>query len=151
MDLQERLESVASLVAAHGSARKGDVAKVMPRDYPCRIDSCVAVRLSSVTGGDMRLLQSWKNKCPWAHVLRVIWFAVFVVVQAHHRAVSAQELEDMSPMSVRVGVVVVALRLDDAKAHAHYARADDAPSETRRGSTQQTLPVVDWVFCHVLV
>ena len=57
----------------------------------------------------------------------------------------------MSPMSVRVGVVVVALPLEDAKEHADDARADDAESETRRGRPQQLLPVVEWVVCHVLV
>ena len=44
-------------------------------------------------------------------------------------------------MAIPVGVVVVALRLEDAKAHADYARADDVRSETRVGKPQQLLPV----------
>ena len=57
----------------------------------------------------------------------------------------------MSPMSVEVGVVVVALVLEDAKAHADDARADDAPSEALIGSPQQVPPVVQWLVCQVLV
>ena len=85
------------------------------------------------------------------HVGGLIRCAVFVVVQAYPRAVAAKKLEDMLPMSVHVGVVGVALRLEDAKAHADYAHADDALSETRRGRSQQLLPVVVWIVCHVLV
>jgi hypothetical protein len=57
----------------------------------------------------------------------------------------------MSPVAVGVGVVVVALGLEDAKEHADEARADDAPRETRRGRPQQLLPVVERVVCQVLV
>ena len=72
-------------------------------------------------------------------------------MQAHERGVCAKELEDMSPMSVEVGVVVVALVLEEAKAHADDARADDAPSEALIGSSQQVPPVVQWLVCQVLV
>ena len=65
--------------------------------------------------------------------------AVFVVVQAHHRAVCTMELEDMMATSVRVGVVAVELRVHDAKAHADYAWADGALSVTHIGSTQSTM------------
>jgi hypothetical protein len=147
MVVHERLESGASLVTAHGTARTGDVAKVCLRNRQLQSTG----RLSSATGGDWRLLQSWENNCLWTHVRGLIWFAVFVVVQAHDRTVCAKKLEEMCPMSVRVGVVGIALRLEDAKAHADYARADDAKGETRRGRPQQLLPVVEWVVCHVLV
>ena len=72
MVVHERLESGASLVTAHGTARTGDVAKVFLRNRQLQSTG----RLSSATGGDWRLLQSWENNCLWTHVRGLIWFAV---------------------------------------------------------------------------
>ena len=55
----------------------------------------------------------------------------------------------MPAMAIRVGVVWVALCLDDAKDNADDALADDARSETRIGRPKQLLPVVQRVVCYV--
>ena len=55
----------------------------------------------------------------------------------------------MPAMAIRVGVVWVALCLDDAKENADDALVDDAPSETRSGRPKQLLPVVQRVVCYV--
>ena len=55
----------------------------------------------------------------------------------------------MPAMAIRVGVVWVALCLDDAKDNADDALADDARSETQIGRPKQLLPVVQRVVCHV--
>ena len=57
----------------------------------------------------------------------------------------------MPAMAIRVGVVWVALCLDDAKENLDDAVADDAPSETRSGRPKQLLPVVQRVVCYVSV
>ena len=55
----------------------------------------------------------------------------------------------MPAMAIRVGVVWVALCLDDAKSNADDALADDARRETRSGRPKQFLPVVQWVVGYV--
>ena len=55
----------------------------------------------------------------------------------------------MPAMAIRVGVVWVALCLDDAKENADDALADDAPSETPIGRPKQLLPVVQRIVCYV--
>ena len=52
-------------------------------------------------------------------------------------------------MAIRVGVVRVALCLDDSKDNADDALADDAGSESRIGRPKQLLPVVQRVACYV--
>ena len=55
----------------------------------------------------------------------------------------------MPAVAIKVGVVWVALCLDDAKDNADDALADDARSETRIGRPKQLPPVVQRVVCYV--
>ena len=55
----------------------------------------------------------------------------------------------MPAVAIRVGVVWVALCLDDAKDNVDDALVDDARSETRIGRPKQLLPVVQRVVCYV--
>ena len=143
--VQERLESGAGFVAAHSLARAGGLVQVHLCEEQWGITarlgrlSSAAVRhgrLSSAAARNMRLSSArlrhgrLSNGAWWTDIGGLIGSTVLMVMQAHDRTVCATELEEVPAVAIRVGVVRVALGLDDAKENLDDALADYALSET---------------------